>query len=117
MKFFFIVLILFFTISAREPAVLPMKGISLDNYKKVENPDNATGFNFTNDIQQSSSGQLILGMAAILALLTLIFGVLLQREQKKATPNNILKFRPKKELQQKTQQNEEDDDDQLPKAS
>ncbi|MCY4523560.1 MAG: hypothetical protein OXB84_02350 [Halobacteriovoraceae bacterium] len=106
---------------ARRPAVLPVKGISIDQYKEVKNPQSTPGFDFSSKINPPAAhNQMVylFSLVIISALLSMICGLLLIKQKASSgaeIKNNVLKFtknRKKKKIIENKSDDEDDDDDQ-----
>ena len=125
-----IIILLFlpiFSAFARKPAVLPVKGISIEQYKEVKNPKQVPGYDFSSKaIAPTIHNQTVyfFSILIISALLSMICGLLLIKQQSHNTPikkrNNILKFDKNSKQKKSTSSNDfddEDDDQDYKKAS
>ena len=113
-----------FNALARSPAVLPVKGISIEQYKEVKNPKQVPGFDFsTKTANPTIHNQMvyIFSILIISALLSMICGLILIKQQSHQGPqkwNNVLKFvRSKKHKKTAASTDEDDDDQDYKKAS
>lgn len=134
-KFFFTITTSFFffhfILSAREPAVLPVRSLSIDQYKKVEDPENVKRFDFSLKSRLFSGPLSHERFYTIVSITSLIFLTLTlitwcwwriwkKSMRQELRPDNVFRFTPRSKLSnsEKAEESTSDDDDfQLPKAS